>query len=67
MVAGFICGCREEMSERFVYMLLRRGLDVAARDYKGRTARQFAEENVQDEYVELIDNYVYDLIRSVFC
>ena len=55
---------KEGMSIEFVKGLLKRGVDITWRDYKGRTARDFAEDMLGEEYIEVLDRHVLQVVRE---
>lgn len=55
---------KEGMPVDFVKSLLKRGADLTWRDYKGRTARDLAEDVLGDEYVECLDRFVLSIISE---
>lgn len=54
----------EKMSHVFITALLQYSLDISARDYKGRSPRDYAETLGEEQYVRCIDDYVLEAIRS---
>lgn len=51
-------------SESNVKVLLNNGVDIAARDCQGRTARDLAEKLNKPIFVRLIDNHVIRLVKE---
>lgn len=51
-------------SESNVKVLLNNGVDIAARDCQGRTARDLAEKQNKPSYIRLIDNHVIRLVKE---
>ena len=51
-------------SPQLVQFLFKRGINIAARDKYGRTARDFASLSNRHKYVKLIDQYVADLVKN---
>lgn len=52
-------------SAKFVHYLLSSGrIDIATRDYHGKTARDYAESLNSKDYVDTIDCYVLDVLNT---
>ena len=56
---------RSGHSVKFIHDLLGSGrIDIAPRDYHGKTARDYAESLNSEEYVDTIDCYVLDVLNT---
>lgn len=55
---------KENMPISFIKTLLKHGLDITMRDSSGQTARDYALCLFRDEYVECLDQHVYDVLRA---
>ena len=51
-------------SKEFLLDLLHYGVDLAARDYVGRTVRDLAESLELDKHVACIDAYIFEIMRN---
>ena len=53
-----------DYSELFIRTLFKYGIDIAARDRKGRTAHDYAESLKKTKYFEILDDYVISLLKE---
>lgn len=53
-----------EYSHQFIRALFKYGVDISARDDKGRTARDYAEFLKKTKYFTEIDEYVVEIVKS---
>lgn len=53
-----------DFSSQFVNALFKYGVDVATRDDRGRTARDYAEHLKKTKYFTEIDEHVIDIVKS---
>lgn len=53
-----------DQSESNIKVLLNSGVDIAARDCQGRTARDIAEKQNKPQYVRLIDDHVIRIVKE---
>ncbi|XP_053405814.1 uncharacterized protein LOC123565381 [Mercenaria mercenaria] len=53
-----------DFSRQFIKALFKYGVDVAARDDRGRTARDYAEQLKKTKYFTEIDEHVIDIVKT---
>ncbi|WAQ98893.1 hypothetical protein MAR_023266 [Mya arenaria] len=53
-----------DLSSQFIRALFKYGVDVAARDAKGRTARDYAENLKKTKYLTTIDEHVTEIVKE---